>query len=98
MFEKSAWGIAWLAIALLLVGNQCASKETAVDLVKYETRVFSQGGEDGVIEKIFEIIEPTTRFAVEFGAGEGLAGSNVRNLYLQGWRGFQIEGKPRKFA
>ncbi len=88
-----------LAIALLVIANPYGvSDAAAVDLEQHERSVFSQGGEDGVIEKIFEIIEPTTRFAVEFGAGEGLAGSNVRNLYLQGWRGFQIEGNPRKFA
>jgi hypothetical protein len=69
----------------------------AVDLEQHERSVFSQGGEDGVIEKIFQIIEPTTRFAVEFGAGDGVQGSNVRNLFLQGWRGFQIEGNPKHF-
>ena len=44
----------------------------AVDLAKHERKVFSQFGEDGVIEKLFEIIEPTSRFSVEFGAADGI--------------------------
>ena len=31
-------------------------------------RVFSQFGEDGVIERLFEILEPTSQFCVGFGA------------------------------
>ncbi len=54
-----------------------------VPLRKYERKVFSQFGEDGVIEKIFQIIEPTTKFAVEFGASNGIRYSNVRNLILE---------------
>ncbi|MDG2306306.1 MAG: hypothetical protein P8R42_16970 [Candidatus Binatia bacterium] len=65
----------------------------AVDFEKHERQVFSQFGEDGVIEKIFEIIEPTEKYAVEFGAHNGVAASNVRNLIVNhGWGSFQIEG------
>jgi hypothetical protein len=73
-----------------------------VDLEKHERKVFSQWGEDGVIEKIFEIIEPTNKYCVEFGAADGVDGSNMRNLILNhGWKSFQIEGQPslaRKLA
>ncbi len=66
-----------------------------VQLSKYERRVFSQNGEDGVIEKVFEIIEPTSRFCVEFGAGDGVHMSNMRNLIVNhGWRSLMIEGDP----
>jgi len=68
-----------------------------VDLERYERKVFSQFGEDGVIEKIFEIIGPTTKFCVEFGASDGLTGSNMRNLVVNhGWSSFQIEGDPHR--
>jgi len=70
------------------------SLKKRVDLGAYERNVFSQAGQDGVIEKIFEIIEPTTKYAVEFGAGDGIKDSNTRNLYLKGWSGLQIEGVP----
>ena len=96
MLKKLAW-ISPLAIALLLIAPRDASEAEAVDLEKHEATVFSQDGEDGVIEKIFEIIEPTRKYAVEFGAADGIVASNVRNLFLKGWSGLQIEGDPEKF-
>jgi len=64
-----------------------------VDLEAAEEKVFSQYGEDGVIERIFETIEPTNRFVVEFGASDGIEHSNARNLILnRGWSAFLIEG------
>jgi len=64
-----------------------------VPLQDYERSVFSQFGEDGLIEKIFEIIEPGPRFAVEFGAADGISSSNTRNLILNhGWGALLIEG------
>ena len=76
--------------------SQVDGKSTApVRLERYERKVFSQFGEDGVIGKIFEIIEPTNKFCVEFGAWDGVTGSNMRNLVVNhGWSSFQIEGDP----
>src|SRR5580658_8115235 len=37
----------------------------------YERRVYSQNGEDGILEHIFRRIDATNRFAVEFGAEHG---------------------------
>ncbi len=63
---------------------------------QYERSVYSEYGEDGVIEKIFEMIEPTTRFAVEFGAADGVFLSNTLNLIVNhGWSALLIEGLPR---
>jgi hypothetical protein len=63
-------------------------------LASFERSVFSGSGEDGVIEEIFQRIAPTTRFAVEFGANDGVWLSNTRNLVLHhGWNAFLIEGK-----
>jgi len=60
---------------------------------QYEKSVYSQHGEDGVIERIFEIIKPTDRHAVEFGASDGSYCSNTRNLIEnQGWNALLIEG------
>jgi hypothetical protein len=73
--------------------DSAAAPAEPVDLAQHERKVFSQFGEDGVIEKIFEIIEPTTKYAVEFGAYDGVTASNMRNLVVhRGWRTFQIEG------
>ncbi len=70
-----------------------AAESTSADFENHEHRVFSQQGEDGIIERLFEFIEPTHRYAVEFGAGDGLEFSNTRNLVLnRGWSAFMIEG------
>ncbi|MFQ5748668.1 MAG: hypothetical protein ACE5H3_04325 [Planctomycetota bacterium] len=51
----------------------------------HEARVFSQNGEDGVIEAIFREIGTTDRFCVEFGVGDGRE-CNTRKLWeLEGW-------------
>ncbi|MCH2186085.1 hypothetical protein MK280_09460 [Myxococcota bacterium] len=58
--------------AFLATGAGCQPNETTptapVDLGAAEKSVFSQFGEDGVVEKIFEVIETGPKFAVEFGA------------------------------
>jgi hypothetical protein len=70
-----------------------------VDLAKSERTVFSQWGEDGVIERIFEVIQPTNKFAVEFGAFDGVHNSNTRNLVVNhGWSALMIEGDPKRAA
>ncbi len=41
-------------------------------LNKYEYKVYSQNGEDGIIEEIFKLIGETTKYFIEFGVGNGL--------------------------
>lgn len=61
--------------------------------------VTSQSGEDGVIEKIFDVIGETNRWCVEFGAGNGILYNNTYNLLAnRGWSGVQIEADPRDYA
>jgi hypothetical protein len=64
----------------------------SVDLAKAERSVFSPAGQDGVLETIFQVIEPTHRFVVDLGADDGVAGSCSRNLIVNhGWRGLLVE-------
>lgn len=64
-----------------------------IDFSAHEWSTFSQAGEDGVLEAIFEIIEPTTKYFVEFGAGEGVDLSNARHFVVNhGWKGLLMEG------
>jgi hypothetical protein len=62
----------------------------------FENQVHSQGGEDGVIQRIFEEIGAQSRFYVEFGAGDGVFLSNTANLRLNhGWQGLLMEAGDR---
>jgi len=86
-----AIGIVFFQLAS--VGAWPFKAKKGVNFEKHERTVFSQGGEDGVIEKIFEIIEPTSHFAIEFGGADGIEDSNIRNLILHhNWSGLFIEG------
>lgn len=69
-------------------------------LNRFRRDVKSQFGEDGIIEKIFEIIPPGERnhWSCEFGAWDGLHCSNTYNLIMnKGWSGVLIEANKKKF-
>lgn len=84
----------WMLVSTVSLAE---APSVPIDFAKFERDVFSQSGEDGVIEKIFEVIQPTTHYAVEFGAQDGIKNSNTRRLILQeGWSSLQIEGDPRR--
>jgi hypothetical protein len=60
-------------------------------LNKHEYQVFSQNGEDGIIQEIFNRIGCTNKYFVEFGVENGLE-CNSTNLLYKGWRGLWLEG------
>lgn len=64
------------------------------DLRSYEARVYSESGEDGVIQRIFECIGATNRFCVELGALDGFDRSNTAHLRVDcGWRGLLVDAR-----
>ncbi len=64
-----------------------------LDLRAFERNYFSQSGEDGVVQKLFELIEPTSRYVVDFGCADGVTFSNSRRLVTQaGWAGLLMDG------
>lgn len=63
-------------------------------LLRYESQVCSQGGEDGVIQEIFRRIGTTIKTFVEIGVGNG-SENNTAFLLSQGWKGFWIDGNPK---
>jgi hypothetical protein len=69
-----------------------------LSLLAHRHNVFSQFGEDGIIEAIFGAIGETTRWCCEFGAWDGLHLSNTRRLVDAGWHAVLIEADPHKFA
>jgi hypothetical protein len=60
------------------------------DLRRSHAKHYSQNGEDGVIERILEIVGVTNRRYVEFGAGSGEE-CNTRWLREQGWTGLLMD-------
>ena len=70
----------------------------AADLKTLRRDVYSQNGEDGVVEWVFGRIAPRHRVCVEFGAWDGRNLSNTFNLVAHhGWKAVYIEADPRKF-
>jgi Methyltransferase FkbM domain len=60
--------------------------------------VYSQAGEDGILEWLFSKIKPQYQICVEFGAWDGRHLSNTFNLVAhQGWKSVYIEGDSTKF-
>lgn len=65
--------------------------------LEFENTVYSQAGEDGILQRLFEVIPPTRRFAVEFGASESSHLSNVHALVVRhGWSALLIEGDEER--
>ncbi|MEN8161240.1 MAG: hypothetical protein ABFS41_14300, partial [Myxococcota bacterium] len=94
---RAAAPLLLLLLACLACNMSPLAPAEPVDLEAAERSVFSQYGEDGVIERIFEVIEPGPKYAVEFGAHDGVNNSNMRNLVVNhGWSSFQIEGNPMR--
>lgn len=49
-------------------------------LLQYKKNIYSQMGDDGIIEKILGILPNKDRWCIEFGAWDGIHCSNTRNL------------------
>ena len=61
-------------------------------LFRHERRVFSQGGEDGVLEQVFSRFGTTNKVAVEFGTEEGCEVNSRRLWEEDGWRAILLDG------
>ena len=66
-------------------------------LQPYARDVFSQNGEDGILERVFELLGVQDGWCVEFGAWDGHHLSNTANLIeSRGWSAVLIEADPVK--
>lgn len=68
------------------------------DLTRYEMRVFSQNGEDGVLVEILNRIGVAGRYFVEFGIQDGTEGNCVYLADVLGWSGLFLEADEQDFA
>src|SRR5262245_32205951 len=68
------------------------------NLLQYMKNKYSQEGQDGIIERIFQVLEIERGHFVEFGAWDGIYLSNCRKLYEEGWSGVFIEADRERFV
>jgi hypothetical protein len=61
------------------------------DLNLHERKIYSQNGEDGIIEFIFSKIGSTNKFSVEFGVGNGFESNTTYLLEKKGWKGLMMD-------
>ena len=66
-------------------------------VLEKKKNIYTQNGEDGIIQYIFEKLSIDNGKFIEFGAWDGKFFSNTYNLFLQGWNGIYIEADTRKF-
>lgn len=72
--------------------------KSTIWLNEFRFNVTSQSGEDGILEKIFELIPSRNNWCVEFGAWDGKHFSNTYNLLQnKNWKGILIEANRKKF-
>lgn len=67
-------------------------------LLDHANNEFSQNGEDGVIQKILDLIPDKNNWCVEFGAWDGIYLSNVKSLIEQrDYSAVLIEGSKKRY-
>jgi hypothetical protein len=70
-----------------------------IDVTALSQSIYAQGAEEAMLERVFELIAPRSRYCVEFGAGDGLRNSNTARLVRdRGWRGLMIEASDYRFG
>lgn len=77
--------------------NDEAYKPLLVEWSKARRNDYSQNGEDGIIEAIFDSIGTQNKWCLEVGASDGVMFSNTRRLVEQGWNAILIEKDPELF-
>jgi hypothetical protein len=67
-------------------------------LISYRKNIYSQNGEDGIIEEILNRLNIKEGSFVEFGALDGVTFSNTYNLLKnKNWQGFYIESDKNNY-
>lgn len=67
-------------------------------LLEYRHNITSQCGEDGIIDRLIQLICPENKFCVEFGAWDGRHFSNCYNLIVnRKWTSIMIEANDVKY-
>ncbi len=76
--------------------TECTTRQSSW-LLDHAHNVYTQSGEDGILERILETLPDTDRWCVEFGAWDGKYLCNSRNLILnKDYNAVMIEGSESK--
>jgi hypothetical protein len=68
------------------------------DISSYEVRVYSQHGEDGILEELFRRLDVSQGYFVEFGIGDGKECNCAKLAREDGWSGLMLESDLRDHA
>jgi hypothetical protein len=76
-----------------------SSQREQIDLNLYQTRILSQWGQDGVLDKIFNTIGTTNKYFVEFGSSGTDSGmGNTAQLRRKGFDGLLMDGSEKPYG
>lgn len=84
--HRTLWLYRDVRNALRIIWELRLQGKAIADMTRYERRIGSQNGEDGVLEAIFAKIGTTNRYFVEFGSGNL---SECNTFYLARWKGWK---------
>jgi len=62
-----------------------------ISINNFESAIFSQNGEDGILRFLFYKIKTTNKYFVEFGSADNIE-NNTKTLQLLGWKGLLMDG------
>jgi len=74
-----------------------AAKPLLTEFALKRRNIYSQNGEDGIIDAIFDKIGTKNKWCLEVGASDGIMFSNTRRLVEVGWNAILIEKDPEKY-
>lgn len=84
--HRALWLYRDVRNALRIIWGLHLQRKPIADITRYERRIGSQNGEDGVLEAIFATIGTTNKYFVEFGASNL---SECNTVYLAQWKGWK---------
>ena len=74
------------------------SSKQSKSLSDFEFKVFSQWGDDGIVQRLIDVVEISEKTFIEFGVGD-FSESNCRFLMMKdNWRGFVIDNSSASIA
>jgi predicted SAM-dependent methyltransferase len=72
-------------------------RKANMEIAEHKSNTYSQGGEDGIIEEIFNRIGTNNKWCFEAGAGDGIFCSNTRRLVEKYWQTVLVEKDKEKY-